>query len=93
MTAKERLRAEVERLDEADAAAVLELIAIRRSLERFLEEAPVDDEPESDDERTAVAETKEAPARGETVDLGAARSELESAMPGGSSSRGWRCAT
>ena len=77
MTAKERLLAEVERLDEAEAAEVLELLASRRSLERFLDEAPVDDEPESDEERTAIAEAKEALARGETVDLGAARSELE----------------
>ncbi len=77
MTAKERLLAEVERLDEAAAAEVLELLASRRSLERFLDEAPVDDEPESEEERTAVAEAKEALARGETVDLGAARSELE----------------
>lgn len=74
MTAKERLLAEVDRLDEAEAAEVL---ASRRSLERFLDEAPVDDEPESDEERAAVAEAKEALARGETVDLGAARSELE----------------
>ena len=73
MTAKERLLAEVERLDEAEAAEVLELLASRRSLERFLDEAPVDDEPESDEERTAIAEAKEALARGETVDLGAAR--------------------
>ena len=77
MTAKERLLAEVERFDEAEAAEVLELLASRRSLERFLDEAPVDDEPESEGERTAVAEAKDALARGETVDLGAARSELE----------------
>jgi hypothetical protein len=77
MTAKERLLAEIERLDEAEAAEVLELLASRHSLERFLDEAPVDDEPEREEERTAVEEAKEALARGETVDLGAARSALE----------------
>jgi hypothetical protein len=77
MTAKERLLAEVERLDEAEAAELLELLASRRSLERFLDEAPVDDEPESEEERKAVAEAKEALARGETVDLGTPRPELE----------------
>ena len=76
MTAKERLLAEIEQLDEAQAAEVLELLASRRSLERFLDKAPVDDEPVSEDERTAVAEAKEALARGETVHLGTARSEL-----------------
>jgi hypothetical protein len=77
MTAKERLRAEVERLDEDEAAELLTLISSRRPLERFLAEAPVDDEPETEEERRAVAEAQEAVARGDTVDLGAARSELE----------------
>lgn len=77
MTAKERLLAEVERLDEAEAAEVLELLASRGSLERLLDGAPVDDEPESDEERTAVAEAKQALTRGETVDLGTAGAELE----------------
>ena len=77
MTAKERLLAEVARLDEAEATEVLELLASRRSLERFLDEAPTDDEPESEEERRAVAEAKDALARGETVDLRPVRSELE----------------
>ena len=48
-----------------------------KALDRFLDGAPVDDEPETDDEHAALAQAREAITHGETVDLDAARSELE----------------
>jgi len=80
MTAKEQLRAAVERLDEDQAAETLEFIVRRRdarSGDPFLASVPLDDEPETDDDRAAIAEAEEAIARVETIDLDAARAELE----------------
>lgn len=79
MTAKEQLRAVVERLDEDQAAEALEFIVGRheQAEDPFLTGVPLDDELEAHEERAAVAEAEEAIARGDTVDLDTARAELE----------------
>jgi O6-methylguanine-DNA--protein-cysteine methyltransferase len=70
MTAKEKLRRAVEELSEAEAAEALETLVHRRertSLDELLDNAPIDDEPETDEEREAVAEAREEIARGEVI--------------------------
>jgi hypothetical protein len=72
MTAKERLRAAIEELSEAEGAEALELLdrgGQRDALDELLDNAPIDDEPETDEEREAVAEAREEIRRGETVSL------------------------
>lgn len=75
MTAKEKLRQAVEGLSEAEAADALETLARRDvgaepdAMSEFLEGAPIDDEPETEEERKAVAEGYEALRRGDTVGL------------------------
>jgi O6-methylguanine-DNA--protein-cysteine methyltransferase len=72
MTAKEKLRRAVEDLSQVEAAEALELIARRTerdALDELLDNAPIDDEPESEEEREAVAEAREEIHRGETVSL------------------------
>ena len=56
MTVKEELHTAVEELSDDEAAEILELIRRRRALPAFLRDAPYDDEEETDEERTAVAE-------------------------------------
>ena len=78
MTAKEKLRRAVEELSEAEAAEALDVLAGRNqrdSLEELLDNAPIDDEPETDEERAAVAEARESLGRGETVSLDEIRAE------------------
>jgi len=75
MTAKEKLRQAVEELSEAEAAVALEILvrrgedAGRDAVTEFLDNAPIDDEPETEEERLAVAEGYEALRRRETVSL------------------------
>jgi hypothetical protein len=75
MTAKQKLRQAVEELSEAEAAVALELLvrrgedAGRDAVTEFLDNAPIDDEPETEEERLAVAEGYEALRRRETVSL------------------------
>ncbi len=79
MTAKEKLRRAVEELTEAEAAEALGVLAGRTQrdgLEELLDNAPIDDEPETDEERAAVAEARESLGRGETVRLDEIRAEL-----------------
>lgn len=79
MTAKEKLRRAVEELTEAEAAEALDVLAgrgARDSLEELLDNAPIDDEPETQEERAAVTEARESLGRGETVSLDEIRAEL-----------------
>ena len=66
MSVKDELHELVDQLDE-DAAR--EALAYLRtlSLPAFLRDAPSDDEPETDEERAAVAEAREALKRGDVV--------------------------
>lgn len=48
----------------------------RDSLDELLENAPIDPEAETDEERRAVAEGRDALRRGKTVSLDAIRAEL-----------------
>ena len=63
MTVKDEL---VDQLDEEAAREALALLQDLR-LPRALREAPIDDEPETEKERTAVAEAREALACGDVV--------------------------
>ena len=79
MTAKEKLHHLVEDLTEAEAAEALDILAHRRggdALERFLAEAPLDDEPTSPEEEALVAEAYEEIARGEVVSADEIRREF-----------------
>lgn len=74
MTAKEKLRRAVEELSEAEAAEALEILVTREegertaaTLDELLDTAPIDDEPETDEEREAVAEAREELRRGEAI--------------------------
>jgi hypothetical protein len=66
MTIKEQLRAMVETLSEDDAALLVRALQGDR-LAWTLLAAPIDDEPETDEERAAVEEAKAELARGEGV--------------------------
>jgi hypothetical protein len=71
-TAKERLHRLVDELPDSELHAAARYLEYLRSmggdpLLRTLMEAPLDDEPETDEERAAVAEAREALARGEVV--------------------------
>lgn len=74
MTDKEHLHKLVEELGDADVPALVRiaeaLVQTSRKISweelcRILDEAPVDDEPETEEEAAAVAEAREAIARGE----------------------------
>jgi hypothetical protein len=66
MTVKDELHELVHQLDEEAAREALALLQDLR-LPRVLREAPIDDEPETEKERTAVAEAREALACGDVV--------------------------
>lgn len=79
MTAKEQLRRAVEELSEAEAAEALEILASsgkRDPVIEFLDNAPIDDEPETEEERLAVAEGMEALRRGDTISFDELKREL-----------------
>jgi len=73
MTAKEQLRHAIDELTEAEAADTLDYLVARRqhrdALTVFLDQAPVDDEPVTDEEERAVQEARDEIARGETIPL------------------------
>ena len=75
MTVKEQLRTMVETLSEDDAALLLRALQGDR-LAWTLLTAPIDDEPETDEERAAVEEAKAELARGEVVSHKELRHEL-----------------
>ena len=79
MTAKEKLKQTIERFDEAEAAEILEMIDNRvgkTSLDRLLDSAPIDDEPETEEERRSVAEAREEFRRGDIVSWDEVRKEF-----------------
>ena len=78
MTAKEQLRERVEQLTEEEAAATLELLDQRTDAHvRWLDDAPLDDEPTTPEEESAVREALQAAGRGETISLEELRGELD----------------
>jgi hypothetical protein len=77
MTAKEKLRARVEELSEAEAADTLDYLASRRdALAELLENAPLDDEPTTPEEEEGLREAREQVARGEVVSAEEIRREF-----------------
>ena len=77
MTAKEQLRERIEALTEAEAAETLRLLDQRRDpvLAAF-RDAPLDDEPWTDEDEAAAAEGRADLAAGRTVSLEDAMREL-----------------
>jgi hypothetical protein len=70
MTAKEKLRERVETLTEDQAAETLRLLDQRADpLTRFLENAPLDDEPVTAEEEALVAEANADIAAGRMVSM------------------------
>jgi hypothetical protein len=77
MTAKEKLRARVEELSEAEAADTLDYLASRRdALAELLENAPLDDEPTTPEEEEGLREAREQVARGEVLSAEEIRREF-----------------
>jgi hypothetical protein len=80
MTAKEQLRERVDELTEAEAADTLDYIARRvephDALTEFLDQAPIDDEPVSEEEEHAVQEARDEIASGQTISLEQLKREL-----------------
>lgn len=77
MTAKEKLRERVESLSEQEAEETLEFIAGRaESFERWLHSRPGDDEPLSDADRAALAQSDADIATGDTLSFEQIKQEL-----------------
>ncbi len=82
MTAKQKLRATVEELSEAEAADALDYIVSRRrhgdrdALGELLGNAPLDDEPTSPEEEEGLREAREQVARGEVISAEEIRREF-----------------
>jgi hypothetical protein len=79
MTSKDKLHQVVDELSELEAEQMLELIARRRERDPVIEafeNAPIDDEPITEEEERAVEEAREAYRRGETYTLEEIRREL-----------------
>lgn len=79
MTAKDKLRQAVEELSELEAEDALAYIARRRERDPVLDafdKAPLDDEPVTDEDEQALAESREAYRRGETYTIDQLRREL-----------------
>jgi hypothetical protein len=66
MTIKDDLHNLVDELDDAAARKALAYLQDLR-LPRVLRDAPIDDEPETEEERAAVAEAEAAIARGDVI--------------------------
>lgn len=78
MTAKEQLRERIETLTEGEAERALRLLDdLRDPLTRFLDDAPIDDEPTTPEEEGAVDEARADIAAGHTISLDEFRRELE----------------
>lgn len=70
MTAKQQLRERIEALTEPEAERTLRLLdGLRDPVAAFFDDAPIDDEPETDEEREAVAEADADIAAGRTIPL------------------------
>jgi PHD/YefM family antitoxin component YafN of YafNO toxin-antitoxin module len=70
MTAKEQLRERIETLTEREAERTLRLLDdLRDPLTKFLDDAPIDDEPTTPAEEAAVAEARADIAAGHTISL------------------------
>lgn len=79
MTAKEKLRQAVDELTELEAKEALAFITGRRELEPVIalfENAPLDDEPVTEQEERALEEARAAHRRGETLPLDQIRDEF-----------------
>lgn len=78
MTAKEKLRVRVEELTEKEAEATLDFIASRGhdDFARWLDSRPEDDEPLTDGDRAALAESDADIAAGRTISLDQLKREL-----------------
>jgi hypothetical protein len=78
MTAKEKLRVQIEELTEQDAEATLDFIASRGrdDFARWLDSRPEDDEPLTAEERAALAESDADIAAGRTISLDQLKREL-----------------
>jgi hypothetical protein len=78
MTTKERLHQVVDSLSEQEAADALDYIVSRGRdpLARRLDEAPLDDEPLTDEDIDALREMREDAAAGRLVSLDDLRREL-----------------
>jgi hypothetical protein len=82
MTAKEKLRARVEDLSEQEAEATLDFIASRgQSFADWLDARPEDDEPLSDEDQAALAESDADIAAGRTISYEQVKQDLGS-QPG-----------
>jgi hypothetical protein len=77
MTARERLQQIVDRLPESEAEQILRAVELWRDdpVARALAAAPFDDEPETPEERAAVAEARAAVRDGDVVSLAEVRDE------------------
>lgn len=70
MTAKQQLRERIETFSEEEAGEALRLLDRRADpVARFFDDAPLEDEPISDEEEALVQEAREEIARGETIPL------------------------
>lgn len=77
MTAKEKLRERVELFTEEEAARALQLLEEREDpVIAAFRDAPVDDEPWTDEDEAAAAEGRADLAAGQTVSLDKAMREL-----------------
>jgi hypothetical protein len=81
MPTRDTLHQLIDELPESELAAAERFLHYLRATAdpvlRALLEAPLDDEPETDDERRAVHEAREELARGEVRTLDEVRQELE----------------
>jgi hypothetical protein len=81
MVTRERLYQLIDALPEQDVATVARILEALTGLEAdepfyTTETAPLDDEPETEQERRAVAEALEASARGEVLTTASVRRRL-----------------
>jgi hypothetical protein len=79
MTAKDKLRQAVDELTELEAEETLAFIARRRDLDPVIEafeNAPIDDEPFTEEDERALEEARAEYRRGETVPLDEIRHEF-----------------
>ncbi|MDQ6776753.1 MAG: hypothetical protein M3071_11185 [Actinomycetota bacterium] len=78
MTAKEKLRERIETFTEEEAAETLQLLDRRTDpLTVLLENAPLDDEPVTEEEEAAVQVARDEIVRGETISLEEVRAEFD----------------
>ena len=79
MTAKDKLRQAVDQLTELETEETLAFIARRRDRDpvvQAFENAPIDDEPFTEDDERALEEARADHRRGETFTLDEIRREL-----------------